>query len=82
MFVPLRYKLDIGSSPRIRVSQAQLMAVPGTGCSAPEPGRHPERNPKWYAIHVALMGTRLKARWSDTATPKAWQKEDTVECHE
>jgi len=29
MFVPLRYKLDVGSAPRVRVPQAQQTAVPG-----------------------------------------------------
>jgi len=34
MFVPLRYKRDVGSAPRVRVSRAQLTAVPGRGFGA------------------------------------------------
>jgi hypothetical protein len=63
MFVPLRYKLDVGLAPRVRVSQAQLTAVPGLRFGA--------RNLSVARAkpEVALTGTRLKVRQDDTSPP-------------
>lgn len=59
MFVPLRYKLAIGASPRVRVSQAQQIGGPRHWFQCPERDRRPSET------QVALTDTRSKARRGD-----------------
>ena len=80
MFVPLRYKLDIGSSRRVRVLETQQMAVPGAGFGARNQTIAPSET------QVALMGTRVKARRGDTCHGVGVAEREAVlkpeECHE